>query len=102
MPATAEKTRHPVQARQRSSHRAPKGAAARARILAVFPRSCPRVQPYVQFLRPHERRGHCPGSERSRHRPSSDLEDGGERRTAHVALPFLPPSSPSLIGKAHV
>jgi hypothetical protein len=76
-----------------ATHRAPKGAAARARILAVLPRSCPRVQPYVQFLRRHERRGHCPVSEGSRHRPSSDLEDGDEPRTADVALPFLPPSS---------
>jgi hypothetical protein len=52
-----------------ATHRAPKGAAARARILAVLPRSCPRVQLYVQFLRRHERRGHSPVSEGSRHRP---------------------------------
>src|SRR6516165_8189118 len=52
------------------------GAAARARILAVLPRARSRIQPCVQFLRRHERRGHCPLSEGGGHRASPDLKMG--------------------------
>ena len=63
-------------------------ADAGARVLALLPRSRARVQPFLQFLRWHERRRGRALSEGRDHRPSPDLEDrhGGRQANRQVGV----------------